>query len=320
MKEKSKRFGCGKIVLTVLLVLLAVVLAVLWFNRENIKALYKGLTTNTDSIGAMMDQNNNDTKEALLQSGMELSDDDLAKMNSGELSAEEIAALLYERMNGNSSEKDPYGENSEEKAENQTTPSEVGSLSQDATVDSDEDQPDKNPTTQTPSAVSPTPEANQKNDSTSSKPGKNDSTASNENAEDRSPQTSDNASTSPTTSNGITEEEYNRRVSELVAQIYVIKSNFTSELAAFETRIVTSYKALPAEQRTTATKARIVSENMGYVAGLEAQCDAQVNAVTSELSEFLTSCGKDTSLVDSIQTAYANEKALKKAYYVSLYK
>lgn len=320
MKEKSKRFGCGKIVLTVLLVLLAVVLAVLWFNRENIKALYKGLTTNTDSIGAMMDQNNNDTREALSQSGMELSDDDLAKMNSGELSAEEIAALLYERMNGNSSEKDSNGENSEEKAENQTTPSEDGSLSQDATADSDEDQPDKNPTTQTPSAVSPTPEANQKNDSTSSKPGKNDSTASNENAEDRSPQTSDNASTSPTTSNGITEEEYNRRVSELVAQIYVIKSNFTSELAAFETRIVTSYKALPAEQRTTATKARIVSENMGYVAGLEAQCDAQVNAVTSELSEFLTSCGKDTSLVDSIQTAYANEKELKKAYYISLYK
>lgn len=105
-----------------------------------------------------------------------------------------------------------------------------------------------------------------------------------------------------------------------MAKIYVIKANFTSTLSTFESNIIASYKALPKEQHTTATKAKIVSDNMGYVAGLEAQCDAQVKAVTDELSALMKENGKDTSLVDAINSAYKNEKELKKAYYISLYK
>ena len=118
----------------------------------------------------------------------------------------------------------------------------------------------------------------------------------------------------------LSEEEYNKKVAELVAKIYVIKANFTSTLSAFESNIIASYKALPKEQHTTATKAKIVSDNMGYVTGLEAQCDAQVKAVTDELSALMKENGKDTSLVDAINSAYNSEKELKKAYYISLYK
>ena len=42
--------------------------------------------------------------------------------------------------------------------------------------------------------------------------------------------------------------------------------------------------------------------------------------ITDELSALMKANGKDTSLVDAINSAYANEKELKKAYYISLYK
>ena len=120
--------------------------------------------------------------------------------------------------------------------------------------------------------------------------------------------------------NVLSEQEYNKKVAELVAQVYVIQANFNSTLNAFENRIISEYKALPAEERTTSTKARIVSENMAYVVGLEAQCDAQIKEITDALTKLMNENNKDTSLVDSINKAYQNEKELKKAYYISLYK
>lgn len=88
---------------------------------------------------------------------------------------------------------------------------------------------------------------------------------------------------SQTVTSTLSEEEYNKKVADLVAKMYVVKANFTSTLSAFEANIISSYKSLPAEQRTSATKAKIVSDNMSYVTGLEAQCDAQVKAITDEL-------------------------------------
>lgn len=54
-------------------------------------------------------------------------------------------------------------------------------------------------------------------------------------------------------------------------------------------------------------------------ANLESACDANVNAVISELKSILSAAGRDMSLVSSIQTAYNNEKQLKKAYYINMY-
>lgn len=118
----------------------------------------------------------------------------------------------------------------------------------------------------------------------------------------------------------MSEEQYNQRVAELVAKMYSIKADFLGQLSAFESRIKAEYSALPKEQQTTATKARIVSENMSYIMGLEAQCDAQVSAVTSELTTIMVANGKPTTLVDQINAAYISEKEAKKAYYVSMYK
>ncbi|UKI37342.1 MAG: hypothetical protein L6V93_03985 [Clostridiales bacterium] len=43
-------------------------------------------------------------------------------------------------------------------------------------------------------------------------------------------------------------------------------------------------------------------------ANLESACDANVNAVISELKSILSAAGRHMSLVSSIQTAHNNEK------------
>ena len=52
---------------------------------------------------------------------------------------------------------------------------------------------------------------------------------------------------------------------------------------------------------------------------MEAQCDAQVDAIVSELRPLLRESGKDMSLADSILSTYASEKENTKAYYLSQY-
>lgn len=383
MKEKGTRTRRGRIILVLLLFLLIAALVIIFINRNNIKALYKGLTTNAETIGVMLEQNNNATKDALSQSGMEMTDEDFAKINSGELTEEEIADLLYNRLNGenasipenapssednstqdvsNSSEanstpaEDDTTQTSPDEKEDVSTPSNGKNDSQSGasskTDVSKTETTDKKPatdkTTQNESVTkdnkntdrtdSSKPKADAKDSKTdassTSRPSgagpanktngsasaATDSNSSSTNAEKTQPSGITSTTKPGSSTQKVSDEEYNRKVAELIAQVYVIKANFTSQLSAFESSIINSYKALPAEQRTAATKARIVSENMGYIAGLEAQCDAQINAVTTELKAFLASCGRDTSLVDSINTAYANEKELKKAYYISLYK
>lgn len=379
MKEKGTRMCRGRIILVLLLFLLVAALVILFINRNTIKALYKGLTTNSETIGEMLEQNNSATKDALSQSGMEMTDEDFAKINSGELTEEEIAALLYNRLTGegasSSTDNDnatdvvssPSEDNStpennktetppETKNEDLSTPSNENnngqsgqSGTQQQTSASSKTDVGKTETTEkTPSAdkttqKEPAAKDNKKTDRTDPSNSKDEAkepkantpstsqpnsvapaaTGSNKSSTsvDKSQTSGITGTTKPGTSTQkVSDEEYNRKVSELIAQVYVIKANFTSQLSVFESSIINSYKALPPEQRTAATKARIVSENMGYVVSMEAQCDAQISAVTAELYAFLTSCGKDTSLVDSINSAYANEKELKKAYYISLYK
>ena len=123
-----------------------------------------------------------------------------------------------------------------------------------------------------------------------------------------------------TSSANTPDDAYNKAVSDQIAKLYVLKAQYTSTLASFEADIKAQYLALPQEERGTAAKAKIVSDNMAYVAGLEAQCDAQVNAILAEISSIGKQYGKDDSLVSALKSAYANEKELKKAYYISLYK
>jgi type II secretory pathway pseudopilin PulG len=292
-KNSKKRFGPVKIITMIIVAIVLVVgvaaaIAVRTYGFSNIMALYRGLTSSTSDIQAKIDENKQATDKALADIGVTVGDDMFTMIEKGGLTEEELAAMIYESM------QKPEINDSEQPDAN------AGENTQDVN-------PDEN--TQGGDAQI-TPPAPQKDDKSTQGAGTNTGTQTN-------PTVTGNEKTEKELSEA--EEAYNQKVAELVAKMYVIKADFVGRLASFEADIKAQYKALPAEERNQATKARIVSENMSYVAGLEAQCDAQVKAVTDELTELMNANGKDTSLVDAINSAYANEKELKKAYYISLY-
>lgn len=104
-----------------------------------------------------------------------------------------------------------------------------------------------------------------------------------------------------------------------VAKLYIIKSNFVSQLSSIEKEITSAYVSLPKEQQTPASRKSIAGEYISTVADLELECDAQVEAILSELKAKLEAASKDTSVVETIRQAYENEKSLKKAYYMDIY-
>ncbi len=305
MNKKGTKKRRAVILIILLCIILGIILAVVNFiGIANIKAFYRGITSHPEDVDHLIIENDKTTVDALTNNGMNLSQDDLGKLNDGSLTEEEKAAIILNSMNsGNASSGDGVPPQSGE------------------TENPDEQTPPEDPV-QTPNnaeETTPTVPDSGKTEEDVSTPA-NPPQAGTPSAGETPGQSNPTTSTPATSTGKLTEEEYNKSVADLVAKVYVIKANFLATLSSFENTIISQYKALPPEQHTTATKAKIVADNMAYVTGLEAQCDAQVKEVTDALTKLMKENGKDNSLVDAINKAYANEKELKKAYYISLYK
>ncbi len=108
-------------------------------------------------------------------------------------------------------------------------------------------------------------------------------------------------------------------VAALIARIYVLKSTYVGKLDSLIAEAKSEYIALPDEKRNTSAKQKILSAKIGKAASLESECNAAVEGILSELSTVLKKYNRDMSLVESIRKAYANEKQLKKSYYISKY-
>lgn len=134
------------------------------------------------------------------------------------------------------------------------------------------------------------------------------------NSETQNPQPS-NAS-----SNSLPEpqDSSKEKVSRLIGKMYVLKSQFTGEIAAIEAEAKEEYKSLPKEERKSqSAKLRIGAEALDKATGLERRCDAEVEQVLNELTSVLNETNQSTKLVDEIRSSYEREKELTKSYYIS---
>ncbi len=263
---------------------------------ENFETFTRGFKVSVDELELEKNANAEAQAKALEEADIKLSADDIAGLADENLTEEERAQIIYNAMTSG-------GKSENVEAGDSPTVESIPDIQ--LPDDTKQDVSEKDNSGEVNPAVTDKP--------VTDLPGKPEDT-------DKVPQSDSKPEKDNPATDKMTEDEYNIRVSELVAKVYSIKADFVSKLSAFETKIISEYKALPAEQRTAATKARIVSENMSYIMGLEAQCDAQVKAITDELTVLMTTNNKPTTLVDQINAAYANEKEIKKAYYVSLYK
>jgi hypothetical protein len=109
-----------------------------------------------------------------------------------------------------------------------------------------------------------------------------------------------------------------RRIKELVAELYVLRTSYTASLDALIQQATEEYKALPESEQTKSAKKKILLKYVDQASSMETQCDAQVNAIITELKPLLKKTGGDLSLIDEIKKIYNQEKSLKKAYYMSI--
>lgn len=110
-----------------------------------------------------------------------------------------------------------------------------------------------------------------------------------------------------------------KRIAELVTKMYVLKSEYTAAVNGIVADMKAEYSLLPKEERNLSAKQSIAARYLGTINTMEAQCDAQVNAIVSELRTLLKANGRDEALADAILSTYATEKENTKAYYLSTY-
>lgn len=111
-----------------------------------------------------------------------------------------------------------------------------------------------------------------------------------------------------------TENAPEDRVSEIVAELYVIQADFLSRLEGVGDSAYADYKAANYDRSQVAS---IVDSYMGTVTAMEAECDNTIKALLDELSLELQKVGGDQNLVKEIRNFYYNEKSLKKSYYLN---
>lgn len=112
--------------------------------------------------------------------------------------------------------------------------------------------------------------------------------------------------------------EFEQYIADNVIQLYSYKAYYLGQLGQIESAAIKDYSALPENERTLVSKQKIVDSYIGRVNGLLTECDAKVNAIMSDLEKRLKAENMDTELVNKIGSSYEEEKALKKAYYISL--
>jgi hypothetical protein len=109
------------------------------------------------------------------------------------------------------------------------------------------------------------------------------------------------------------------RVSELIAEIYVLRASMTARLEGIAEAAIAEYESQPAGERTQARKRELAARCLSEAASLESECDARMENIVKELETQLRETGGDAGVAEEIRQAYKAEKSLKKSYILSQY-
>lgn len=113
------------------------------------------------------------------------------------------------------------------------------------------------------------------------------------------------------------EEAYQKELSAIIARAYVLREEYTIALDDMYNAAKAEYKALPKEKRTKQVLMDLAGSYLDRARALEAQCDDQMDEIVAAMEALIRANGGDMTLVDRVVYAYANEKSLKKAWYMS---
>jgi hypothetical protein len=110
------------------------------------------------------------------------------------------------------------------------------------------------------------------------------------------------------------------KIAEIIAEIYVLRARYTNSLEEMRLAAINEYLAIDEAQRTSAAKQTIGVKYLKMAGALESECDAEMDDVVNRLQKELKDSGGDLSIINDVKFTYANEKSLKKAYYLNMYR
>jgi len=292
VKKKSLFF---KLIIIIFAVILAIVIALLLWQRENVKAVIDFAKYSKEEIASKIDDSKKDVSNTLSEYNISVRDFTLEEEDlllKGELSVEEAVSRILGNESSDNSDKENVSENQ--------------SLANNAN--------DKNEI----SADNVSENENLNNNNVS----ENENLANNTDNENKnsSSNTKGNNTEVQNSSNSENNNELNKKINEKITKIYGIKAYYLGKLGALENEVKSQYNALPEGSKNPAAIKNIISSNIGTAVSLESSCDSEIETVLSELETILKDSNQDTAIVDKIRNAYIDEKALKKSYYLSLYK
>ena len=110
---------------------------------------------------------------------------------------------------------------------------------------------------------------------------------------------------------------YEQQLKALSDKVYALKDSYLKALDDLQAEAIAAYKAMPKEKRTGKALASFVSTYISKGNALEKQCDAKMDALVGELTQLQKKYGQSMELVNQVKYTYANEKSLKKAWYMA---
>lgn len=209
-----------------------------------------------------------------------LTDDDLDKLLSGEITLDELTDESAAPSDG---EQEAAASAPQEKADSAASPA--------------------------GSAASPEASSSRTESSTASSSGKK------ENTPVASSSGTSSAAEKPASSAGKQEAAYETEVKALLKQLYSVKARAEAELNSCIAGAKAEFKALPESQQTQARKVSIVLARSGRLYAMQAAYDREVESIVSQMRAVLTANGQSTALADQAMASY---KAQKSAMYAQL--
>ena len=113
------------------------------------------------------------------------------------------------------------------------------------------------------------------------------------------------------------ENTYQKELSALIARVYVLREEYTLALDTMYADAKAEYLALPAEKRTKTHLLKMARGYLSRASALEKECDGKMDEIVGAMEKLLRENDGDLGLVDTVVYTYANEKSLKKSWYMS---
>ena len=121
--------------------------------------------------------------------------------------------------------------------------------------------------------------------------------------------TANSGTEKPASSSGKQEASYEKEVKALLKRLYSVKARAEAELNSCIAGAKAEFKALPESQQTQARKISIVLARSGRLYAMQASYDREVESIVSQMRAVLTANGQSTALADHAMASYKAQKS-----------